>query len=53
MLWPERSQERYGMSDGMKRKGNSRLITREVFEPVVTDPAVSQSVSAEPQNMKS
>lgn len=32
------SQEKYDMSDGMIRTGNSRLIIMKAFKPVVTVP---------------
>lgn len=38
MLIPEMSQEKYDMNEGMKEKGNSRLIIRKVFKSVVTVP---------------
>jgi len=48
-LIPEMSQEKYGMSDGMKRKGNSRLIIRKVFKPVATVPPAPKKREAKPE----
>lgn len=57
MLIPEMLQEEYDMSDRMKRKGNSRLIIRKVFKPVVTVPPAPKKHEAKPEafvcNMKS
>lgn len=49
MLIPEMSQEKYDISNGMKRKGNSRLIIRKVFKPVVTVPPAPKKHEAKPE----
>lgn len=49
MLTLEMSQEKYDRSDGMKRKGNSRLTISKVFKPVVTVPPAPKHHEATPE----